>query len=191
MKKTILLAALLAATATPAAAQSFTGLRVEGHLGYDNVSISDVEDFDIDSDESGVLYGGGIGYDIALGGLILGVEANLDFTEAQYEATLGGDFAAIDFDRDLEFAARLGTQIGSNALLYGKVGYSNARLKAIVREDGVTTLEDAANGDGLRLGAGVEFNFGTSLFAKAEYRYSNYEAGISRNQLIGGLGFRF
>ena len=190
MKKTILFAALLAATATPAAAQSFTGLRVEGHLGYDNVSIDDLEDFDVDNDESGVLYGGGIGYDIALAGLILGVEANLDFTEAQYEQTLGGDFAAIDFKRDLEFAARLGTQLGSNALLYGKVGYSNARLKAIVREGGVT-LDEAANGDGLRLGAGVEFNFGTSLFAKAEYRYSNYEAGLSRNQLIGGVGFRF
>ena len=43
----------------------------------------------------------------------------------------------------------------------------------------------------LRVGAGVEQQLGTNLYAKAEYRYSNYEAGIERHQVLGGVGFRF
>jgi outer membrane immunogenic protein len=32
---------------------------------------------------------------------------------------------------------------------------------------------------------------GTNSFAKAEYRYSNYEQGVERHQVMGGFGFRF
>jgi outer membrane immunogenic protein len=49
----------------------------------------------------------------------------------------------------------------------------------------------SGNGDGLRLGAGIEFALGRGAYAKTEYRYSNYEGGVTRNQVITGLGFRF
>jgi hypothetical protein len=29
------------------------------------------------------------------------------------------------------------------------------------------------------------------MFLKAEYRYSNYKDGVSRNQVLGGVGIRF
>jgi outer membrane immunogenic protein len=48
-----------------------------------------------------------------------------------------------------------------------------------------------ANADGIRAGAGLEYALGQNLFVKAEYRYSNYEAGVERNQVVGGFGFRF
>jgi outer membrane immunogenic protein len=32
---------------------------------------------------------------------------------------------------------------------------------------------------------------GSSAYIGAEYRYSNYEADISRHQVAGTLGFRF
>jgi outer membrane immunogenic protein len=37
----------------------------------------------------------------------------------------------------------------------------------------------------------VEHALGSRAFVKAEYRYSNYEAGLSRNQVVGGIGLRF
>ena len=47
------------------------------------------------------------------------------------------------------------------------------------------------NGGGWRVGAGAEFALSRNTFVKAEYRYSNYEGSLSRNQVVGGFGFRF
>ena len=45
--------------------------------------------------------------------------------------------------------------------------------------------------DGVRVGAGVEHQLTSRAFVKAEYRYSNYEQGVSRNQVVAGVGLRF
>ena len=67
-----LLAALLAGTfATPAMAQDtapFSGVRVEGIVGYDT---TDVEGEGSD----GVTYGAQVGYDLQSGGALVGIEA--------------------------------------------------------------------------------------------------------------------
>src|SRR3546814_1363560 len=57
---------------------TFTGPRVEGLIGYDHVGAgSDIDNDNGRDDQSvdGLLYGLGIGYDIAVGGAVLGVEA--------------------------------------------------------------------------------------------------------------------
>ncbi|WP_380873507.1 hypothetical protein ACFB49_41910 [Sphingomonas sp. DBB INV C78] len=166
-------AAALAATvlATPAFAQddaNFTGPRVEAIVGYDVVGIPGV------SDPDGVAYGVGLGYDFAAGGMILGLEA-----EIADSSTKIGDLVS---DRDIYVGARVGTVIGQS-LLYAKAGYTNARFE----QDGF----GGANGDGFRLGAGLEYALGNNMFLKGEYRYSNYEGDISRNQVVAGFGFRF
>jgi len=38
---------------------------------------------------------------------------------------------------------------------------------------------------------GGEYGLTRNTFLKAEYRYSNYEQGFSRNQVVGGFGVRF
>jgi opacity protein-like surface antigen len=45
--------------------------------------------------------------------------------------------------------------------------------------------------DGLRLEIGVRVNVGRKLYAKAEYRYTNYEQGVSRDQGFAGIGLKF
>lgn len=189
-----LLAALLAGTvATPALAQEtspFAGLRVEGIVGYDT---TDVEGEGSD----GVLYGAQVGYDFQSGGAVFGVEAEAsDSTvdECVNDAVVVGDTLCADLGRDLYVGGRVGAALGRNMLVYGKAGYTNGRV-SLDYEDGTAgtanDFEVGENLDGVRVGAGLEFALGPNSYAKTEYRYSNYEQGFDRHQVVAGFGFRF
>lgn len=183
-----------AVSASPAAAQDFTGPRVEIHAGWDRVGIDDTG-FRLDQREDDATYGVGIGYDVALGErLIAGVEASFDLSETKFEEVAGNTRVEAEAKRDIEVAARLGTRVGDNLLLYGKAGYTNARFEGatiVGGTTGSTRTPFSENLDGLRVGAGAEVALARNAYAKAEYRYSNYESGVTRNQVIAGLGFRF
>ena len=191
MKK-FLIAALAATTlAGPALAQEtapFTGFRLEGLAGYDKFSGQGSPD--------GVAYGGAAGYDFQLGSAVAGIEG--EFLDSSSDARVNGSVTANDTlrasaGRDLYVGGRLGFAATPSTLLYAKAGYTNAKLRAVYTDPTTPannfTLSDEL--DGVRVGAGVEQKLGTNLYAKAEYRYSNYEAGIERHQVLGGLGFRF
>lgn len=190
-----LLAALLAGVATtPAMAQDtapFSGPRVEGIVGYDT---TDVEGENSD----GVAYGVGVGYDFqARGGAVFGVEAEAsDSTvdECVNDVDVVGDQLCAKAGRDLYIGGRVGAAVSPNMLVYGKAGYSNARV-GLDYEDGTSSdtldFEDGQNLDGIRVGAGLEFALGPNSYAKTEYRYSNYEQGFDRHQVVAGFGFRF
>ena len=175
MKNYVLAAAFAACFAAPAMAQeasAFTGFRVEGLVGYDNVGAPGIKNPD------GFLYGVGVGYDIAAGGAVIGIEA--DVTDSTAKIKLAGP--DIETDRDLYVGARVGTVLGSG-LLYAKAGYTNARIE--VNGFG------GSNEDGFRLGLGYEYAISAKSFVKVEYRYSNYEADVSRNQAVAAFGVRF
>ena len=175
-------AVLAAATATPAFAQdasapaSFSGGHVEVVGGYDSVhGAGDSTD--------GVLYGIAGGYDFRSGGAVFGIEA--EASESSTGECVGTD--CFEASRDLYVGGRLGAVVANNVLLYAKAGYTNARFD-------ITTggLTDSGNLDGVRGGAGVELALRNSpVSLRAEYRYSNYEGGVSRNQGLVGLGIRF
>ena len=190
-----LLAALLAGVATtPAMAQDtapFSGPRVEGIVGYDT---TDVEGENSD----GVAYGVGVGYDFqARGGAVFGVEAEAsDSTvdECVNDVDVVGDQLCAKAGRDLYIGGRVGAAVSPNMLVYGKAGYSNARV-GLDYEDGTSSdaldFDEGENLDGIRVGAGLEFALGPNSYAKTEYRYSNYEQGFDRHQVVAGFGFRF
>ena len=96
--------------------------------------------------------------------------------------------------RDLYVGGRVGSVVGGNTLLYAKAGYTNARVR-VDYEDGtagtVNDFTDRTNLDGVRAGAGAQFAIGSNAYLKTEYRYSNYQDGVDRHQVVGGLGFRF
>lgn len=161
--------ALMAATATPAFAQdgSFTGPRAEVVAGWDHVG-------GLGDGQSGFAYGGAIGYDLQQSYMVVGAEAEI--TGATTEE------AGVKAGRDLYVGGRIGVAANSATLIYGKVGYTNAR---------VSFAGTGENFDGYRLGAGVERNFG-KFYGKVEYRYSRYEdAELNRDQVIAGIGYRF
>lgn len=173
MKKFIASALLLASVSAPAFAQDavpFSGPYIAGVVGLDHV------DFNADDHDSGLLYGGIVGYDINLNGAVFGVEAEY----ADSDAKQGG----VHTDRDLYAGVRIGGEIAPNVLAYAKGGYTNARLELGANSDINTKL------DGYRLGAGVETTI-QGFIARAEYRYSSYESNIERHQAALILGYRF
>ncbi|HEX8642064.1 MAG TPA: porin family protein [Allosphingosinicella sp.] len=195
MRKYVLAALLAGSVVTPAAAQeatgNFSGVRVEGIVGYDRPSVEG-------DGSSGVVYGAGVGYDFqSRGSAVFGVEGEVtdstsDDCIADFDVT--GDELCARAGRDFYVGARAGAAVSPNVLLYAKAGYTNARV-GFDYEDGTTgtalDFDEGRNLDGLRAGAGVEFAIGPNSYAKTEYRYSNYEDGVSRHQVVAGFGFRF
>lgn len=193
MRKFVLAALMAGGMAAPALAQpaaDFSGLRVEGLVGYER---SDVEGENSD----GIAYGAGIGYDFQTGGMVIGVEGEVsDSTvdECVGGVALPGDRLCAEFGRDLYAGGRVGGLIGSNTLLYAKAGYTNGRV-ALDYEDGTSStafdFNRGENLDGLRVGGGLEFALGPNSYAKTEYRYTNYEQDFEKHQVVAGFGFRF
>ena len=181
------------AVASPAFAQTSsapTGLRAEGIVGFDRV---DVEG----ESANGVVYGAGLGYDFGVGGAVIGLETELTESTAKEcvsDVEIAGDELCAQTDREFYFGARIGAPVGRNTLVYAKGGYLNGRV-GISYEDGTpaTTgdVEAGADFKGWRLGTGAEFGLSRNSFLKTEYRYSNYEEGFDKHQLVAGFGFRF
>ena len=190
MRKYILAALLAGGLATPALAQdtTHTGLRVEGLVGYDNAKVEGEGSSDFS-------YGLGVGFDGQMGGAVVGVEAEAMQSEVKDCITgfnVAGDQLCVNAGRDLYVGGRVGVAMGANSLIYAKGGYTNARYnldyKATPTGAVVGTHEDL---DGARVGGGIQFGLGPNLYAKAEYRYSNYEQGFKKHQGVVGLGFKF
>lgn len=188
MRKFLVTLALGTAALSPAMAQErapFTGPRVEGLIGWDRVHSGGHDD--------AVGYGVGVGYDMQMGGAVIGVEG--EFSDSDTRDCIGSTTVAdprlcLKSGRDLYAGARIGA-VMSGALVYGKVGYTNARGK-FTSDDGTDEITLAKTDlDGVRVGGGVELPVSSNSFIKAEYRYSNYEQGVERHQVMGGFGFRF
>ena len=180
---TLAVPALSLVAAVPAVAQetnpTFTGPRVEALLGYDHVgagsSVSNNNGRD-DQKIDGLLYGGGVGYDLAVGGLVIGAEGEATGSTARsgqnsYTSTFG--FGRVRQGRDLYVGGRIGVLASPTTMLYAKGGYTNAHLRVLAGSTNTTT-DNAFNLDGYRVGAGVEHAIGAHSYARIEYRYSNY-----------------
>lgn len=174
--------ALLAGLATtPAAAQdarAFEGPRVEATVGLDQLRFDLAAIGGSGRDRSSDIgYGVAVGYDRAVAPhVLLGVEAGTTFSNVSYADD------ALRRRREIDVAARIGTPVSSNALLYGKVGYSNLQ----VREIG--NVRDL---DGVLLAAGAEVKVSPMAYLKSEYRYANYGDGYTSNGILTGVGIRF
>lgn len=218
MRKLILVASSATALfATPAFAQAadpiFTGPRVEATLGYDHVgagsSVSNNNGRD-DQKIDGLLYGGGIGYDLAVGGLLVGAEGEATGSTARsddtsYTSSTFG-YGRVRQLRDLYVGGRVGILASPTFMVYAKGGYTNSHLRVLAGSTNTAT-NTRFNLDGYRIGAGVEHALGPNSFAKVEYRYSNYERAsilygsgstsgkfdvdTDRHQITASYGFRF
>ena len=219
--RTLVLTALAAATATaalaaPAFAQdaptTFTGPRAGVILGYDRLQPGSGPNSDISSDRkaSGLTYGGDVGYDAAIGGLVIGAEGEVTGSTAKVTnnpanaAALG--YGRVKAGRDLYIGGRIGFRAAPSTLIYAKGGYTNQRLD-LVASNGTNETGAHYNLDGYRLGAGVEQAIGGKAYAKIEYRYSNYgdarleypngantnnfDVDTDRHQVVAGVGIRF
>lgn len=222
MKKILVcLTAGSALIAVPALAQNvgpaepFTGFHVEGLVGYDvtEAGSSIDDDANVDNDQSidGALFGVGAGYDFKMGNVVVGPEAEVTWSTAKTKFD-NGDFEGfgvgnVETNRDLYLGARVGYAFSPTTMVYAKGGYTNTKFD-VRNGDGSVELNEDIDADGWRIGAGVEQAFSNNMFAKLEYRYSNYEKGeldytgdipdgqrfdldLDRHQVVAGVGLRF
>lgn len=161
MKKLIALAALATAAFT-------TPAMAQDFSGPRVEVTAGADDVTGGVDATDIAYGAALGYDLQFGKVVLGVEAT----------------AANVFDRaDLGAAARLGYTLNKNVLAYTRVGYTNLERPAV---RGVV-----AKLDGLTVGGGLEVKLIGSTFAKAEYRYTDFDGAVGRHGGLVGFGLRF
>ena len=169
MKKIILAAvAALGLSAAPAMAQDFSGPRFEVTAGADDVTGG--------VDATDIAYGAALGYDLQFGKVVVGAEAT----------------AANIFDRaDLGVAARLGYVLNKNVLAYGRVGYTNLERPQSCNNARPAVCLASANLEGVAIGGGLEVNVAGPVFAKTEYRYTDFEGNVGRHGVHVGVGIRF
>ena len=197
----------------PAMAQdaATSGLRAELRAGYDNPVLSveyddGVDSFDESEGVSGIGYGAELGYDLPLGGAIVGAYVGIDLSSAEFCAEFyGNDEICIGAGRNFTAGVRVGAPIGANALVYAKGGYSNGRVDVTYEDntDSDNNLDEGDNVDGFHLGAGAEVGFSGSTYGKLEYVYTNYNGygyedsstafglDLDRHQVMLGFGIRF
>ena len=203
MRKLILATATAAIglAAVPALAQDiarapFTGPRVEGLVGYDN--LRDGSDGESDG-RDGVVYGAAVGYDVQVGGAVLGVEGEITGSSTSTRGSdllAAGDDLRLEAGRDLYAGARLGYALSPRTLAYVKGGYTNARIETRYTS-GTTSFDDDVDLEGYRIGAGLEFGLSGNTYVKGEYRYSHYsnledyDVDLDRHQILAGVGVRF
>lgn len=192
MNKIVALTAVsvLAATATPAAAQTLAapvGPRVEALVGYDALRV-DLNDFGIDEKlkDNDLFYGVGAGYDFAVTpSVAAGVDVELTGSNNKANFSDAEENAEIRTGRDAYVGGRVTLPVSTAANLYVKGGYTNLKVKG--EANGV---DDSFNLDGYRLGAGGQFGVGRGAYVGGEYRFSDYEDDVTRHQFAVTLGTR-
>jgi outer membrane immunogenic protein len=208
MKKLLLAGAAALVFAAPAAAAEFTGPRIEAKVGYHHVEMDlhvSAEDvtFSADGDDNGIGYGLEAGFDFQpVENMVAGLYVGLDRSNVGQCDEIDGDEACLKMGRNITLGARVGAEVGANALLYAKGGYSNGRLKAELDLDGEENDGGKSRG-GWHVGVGGEVGFGRNVYGKLEYVLSSYKRfraedgddvfsfDMRRHEVMLGVGFRF
>jgi outer membrane immunogenic protein len=192
--------AAASAFALPASAQdkSFSGVRVEALVGWDNFSAGSRES----ESKDGVAYGGAIGYDYEINHIVIGAEFELSDSSTSEDVghvSIPTDTFHVEANRDIYVGARLGYAFSPRFMGYVKAGWSNLQIDASYNPGitGFPITTGSNDSDGFRAGAGLEYRIGHGVYVKGEYRYSHYGSvgqygvDVDRNQILGGIGYRF
>ena len=226
--RTLLISAAIAtlAIAAPAQAAKFDGGRIEVRGGWDAVKLNGEVSTTTPAlsakdhkTESGFGLGLEAGYDYMVhSSILLGVYAGVDFSSADFcKTTFGGDEACLKAGRDWSIGVRAGMPVADNFLIYLKGGYSNGNLEAKYHDvDGFVTVNPPLNPPvaigsidtskstgGIHLGVGGEMTFGSNIYGKVEWVYTNYSNAnfnapnlhlgldAKRSKVFVGAGIRF
>ncbi len=190
--------------AAPAAVEevqvwSWSGPYVGVHGGYgwsdSSFDVSATGTFDADLD--GGLLGAFVGYNHQLSNnVVVGIEADVEHN--WNDDSFGGGAAEAQTEWQGSVRARLGYAF-DRTLVYATGGWAGARAEIDVV--GTGSEEEMLNG--YTVGAGVEHAFTDNMFARVEYRYTDFsektfdygvgtiDADIDQHAIRVGLGVKF
>ena len=166
-------AALLLIGASPALAAP-TGLRAAALAGLERTDAAPGS-----GASDGFYYGGQLGYDWQLGPVIAGVEGDLGGSSASQS------IAARRADQGVfaSAAVRLAVPITDHLRGFVRGGYA---YHTVTYDTG-----RAFHGSGWTLGGGGELDLTKRVFARGEYRFSDYGQTVRGQQFLLGAGLRF
>ncbi|OYU15056.1 MAG: hypothetical protein CFE37_07495 [Alphaproteobacteria bacterium PA4] len=196
MKRFLIGTALLAVVAaSPAAAYEFDGIRIEGQGGFDRLQFKQNSNgIAINGNDNGWTYGAEAGFDLRLSPkVILGALGNYNWSSVGRTFANGaGSSIAADSRGTWSAMGRLGVKVTDTTLLYVGAGYASTKVNyLVVPATPGASFNTSERYGGVRGAVGLEQGLGRSLYAKVEYRYTNYKDGMQGHQVIGGLGLRF
>ena len=169
---------------SPVSAAQWTGFYagVSGGHGWGTTTISPAIGAS-DNNSNGWMLGGQAGYNMDMGGFVVGGEADLQWANIGHsEPIVGGTFTArTDFFGTLR--ARAGVPIGQ-VMPYGTVGVAYGRGSA-TEDTGISSTQ-TANHLGWTAGLGLEAQATSNLSLKAEYLY--VDLGSQAYNLLPGGG---
>ena len=146
-------------------------------------------------DTDGFVGGGFVGYNYDTGmGIVAGIEGDLGYSGVE------GSNAGTDVKSGLDgsIRARLGYTVTPQVLVYGTAGGAGKNVS--VTEGGVKDTNTAL---GWTAGVGADVKITQNIFARAEYRYSDYGSDVyntgsgartvdsSDNKVLFGIGVNF
>jgi outer membrane immunogenic protein len=174
---------------------SWAGPYVGAHVGYGFSGSVDDRTNANDISTKGWLGGVFGGYQMQNGQIVYGVEGDVNYSGV--DGSNAGTAARSRFDGSVR--GRLGYAVNEDVLLYGTAGVAAERLRV---SDGVD--RDTNLMVGYTVGAGADVKLTEDVFARAEYRYSDYGSkdfalpGIgdpsvdsSNHRVTVGLGIKF
>ena len=200
MKTTYAAAGLvLVMMASPAMAQSTTapgGLHVSVIAGYEGLGVES-DSGTVTADADSAVYGVTAGYDLSLGGVLVGVEGEYSAStgSTEFPSNFAGARDGLDADGQYYLGARGGLALTPGIAAFGKVGYTALDTRSFTSAGNFSDIEE--NATGLRFGGGVQVQLPGPLEARVEYRRSRYEdiggdvGEATTDQLVAGVGIRF
>ncbi len=156
---------------SPVSAAQWTGFYagVSGGYGWGTTTNSPaLPGGTVDNNSSGWLLGAQAGYNMDMGGFVLGGEADLQWANIGYSETIGGNTFTAKTDFFGTLRARAGIPIGQ-VMPYGTLGVAYGRGSATL--DALATTTQSANHFGWTAGVGIEAQATENLSIKAEYLY--------------------
>lgn len=170
---------------------TWVGPYLGAQLGYGFGGNVDVDGNEIDTD--GVVGGVFGGWNFQSGQFVYGLEA--DVNGSGIEGSNAGEEARSSVDGSVR--ARVGVAVTDDILVYGTAGGAAERLE--ITSGGA---EDTQTMLGYTVGAGVDARLTEQVFARAEYRYSDYgsedfdlpgvgEVDSSNHRVMVGVGIKF
>lgn len=143
------------------------GLYVGGYLGHSAGTLNDAEGFKLPRE--GYAAGGLIGYNHALPGVVIGLEADLGVTDISGETNAAG-FTVRGSNKALgSIRARIGRPFGGSLMPYVTAGFAMQAGKLSVHDLGTKLTSSDENTRGYVYGGGVEmFPFASNLGLRLE-----------------------
>jgi outer membrane immunogenic protein len=203
VKKIVLgaLSALLLTSAANAQAPrvyNWTGFYIGGHFGgawgdsstasSDSVFAFPNEFGPVSADVSGFLAGGQLGYNYQVGRTVIGIEADISWTNADGQGTLATNSVRADYSYFSTFTGRLGHAF-DRSLIYVKAGvaFTNVTNSAADSADPFDTTSQKNSAHGYVIGAGIEYAVAPSWTWKLEYNFLDFDVVNSRNVVDNDL----